>query len=154
MREADPLSSLVPARSGLLHSTTAGHLSLHTLSSSSSPVAAAPLRRRLPTNLTCFAPLSDSSFAYAGQEVDLSVWDTERAFASSGADKVEEKTTTVEGGKKRKKGVQLLPGETWRAQNVRSITQLTPLRAFPLFGALKADRNNVHLSSCLTITSP
>lgn len=48
-------------------------------------------------------------FAYGGEEVDLSVWDAERAFA-----------TSVQGAqeKKRKRGDTLLPGELWRAKNV------------------------------------
>jgi len=45
--------------------------------------------------------------------VDLSVWDTEKAFTSPGED------TTPSSTKKRKRGGELFPGEIWRARNVR-----------------------------------
>lgn len=57
---------------------------------------------------------NEETFAYAGDEVELSVWNTERAFSS-------EQPTTNESeaqSKKRKRLEQLLPGEIWRAKNV------------------------------------
>ena len=50
------------------------------------------------------------TFAYGGDEVDLSVWDTEKAFSARPQDE-----STVP--KKRKRN-ELLPGEIWRARNV------------------------------------
>lgn len=122
-RQTDPLLVGRPP-SGLLHATSAGHLALHVLPSSpsSDTPLPAPQTRRLPPNLTCFSTLGGGGgqqqpthFAYAGQEVDLSVWDLERAFGASPA------SATAGAGGKRKKGgkqVDLLPGEVWRAQNV------------------------------------
>ena len=52
------------------------------------------------------------TFAYGGDEVELSVWDTESAFAPR------EKPLDDNDTKKRKRGDQLLPGEVWRAKNV------------------------------------
>ena len=108
-------------RRGLLHATSAGHLALHTLSSSSSSSTAAPSlkKRRLPSNLTCLSALGTQGerFAYAGHEVDLSVWDTERAFAADSAKAA--KKEAVAGGKRKKNAVDLLDGEVWRAKNVR-----------------------------------
>lgn len=52
------------------------------------------------------------SFAYGGDEVELSVWDTESAFAPR------EKSSDDNNTKKRKREDQLLPGEVWRAKNV------------------------------------
>ncbi|KAH7916031.1 hypothetical protein BJ138DRAFT_1109169 [Hygrophoropsis aurantiaca] len=68
----------------------------------------------LPTRL-CDWRLSHNqeTFAYAGDEVELSLWNTEKAFVS---DSTEGTTEAV--GKKRKRGEQLLPGEIWRAKNV------------------------------------
>jgi len=66
----------------------------------------------LPTRLRCWRLSSDGeSFAYGGEEVEVSLWDTERAFSHS--------TEPVqEAPHKRKRGGELLPAETWRAKNV------------------------------------
>ncbi|KAH9946206.1 uncharacterized protein BXZ73DRAFT_37265 [Epithele typhae] len=53
-------------------------------------------------------------FAYGGEEVHLSVWDTERAFA----EKAPSTEISQHENKKRKRGDQLLPGELWRAKNL------------------------------------
>ena len=61
---------------------------------------------------------NEETFAYAGDEVELSVWNTERAFSS-------EKPIVKDSegqSKKRKRSEQLLPGEIWRAKNVSVIT--------------------------------
>jgi len=52
------------------------------------------------------------TFAYGGDEVELSVWDSSEAL-SRRTDTIKEADT-----KKRKRGDQLLPGEIWRAKNV------------------------------------
>lgn len=57
---------------------------------------------------------NEESFVYAGDEVELSMWNTETAFSVKMQDTTDPDTTT----KKRKRGDQLLPGETWRAKNV------------------------------------
>jgi ribosome biogenesis protein NSA1 len=51
------------------------------------------------------------TFSYGGDEVELSVWDLEAAFAP--------KQPAPEDTKKRKRGNDLLPGELWRAKNAR-----------------------------------
>jgi ribosome biogenesis protein NSA1 len=55
------------------------------------------------------------NFAYGGDEVELSLWDVERAFAPK--DVSSAPTSEV---KKRKKpsSAELLPGEIWQAKNV------------------------------------
>lgn len=100
---------------GVYTCTTSGHLRLtprptegteHTFHKAS-----------LPMRLCDFhlSP-NQKSFAYGGDEVDLSVWDAEAAFASSKPLKPTESSET----KKRKKpsSNDLLPGEIWRAKNV------------------------------------
>jgi ribosome biogenesis protein NSA1 len=51
-------------------------------------------------------------FAYGGNEVDLSVWDTERAFSSP------EEVDKQSAAPRKRKRDELLPGEIWRAKNV------------------------------------
>lgn len=71
----------------------------------------------LPINLRhCKASPSGSQFAYAGTEVNLSVWDTAVAFRSTPSYPAVVPPTT---GKRARKGDQLFPGEIWRAKNVR-----------------------------------
>ncbi|KAI0316686.1 hypothetical protein OF83DRAFT_1059975 [Amylostereum chailletii] len=53
----------------------------------------------------------ESSFSYAGEEVEVSVWDTQSAFAPRAQIAPSEY-------KKRKRGNDLLPGEVWRAKNI------------------------------------
>ncbi|PIL23894.1 hypothetical protein GSI_13645 [Ganoderma sinense ZZ0214-1] len=54
------------------------------------------------------------TFVYGGEEVEMSLWDTEKAFSERPP--VAEPALTD--SKKRKRGDQLLPGEVWRAKNV------------------------------------
>ncbi len=68
----------------------------------------------LPTRLHSWKLAADQeTFAYGGDEVDLSLWNTEQAFQqpamSSTADVM---------SKKRKRNTDLFPGEIWRAKNV------------------------------------
>ncbi|TRM57579.1 hypothetical protein BD626DRAFT_514348 [Schizophyllum amplum] len=53
------------------------------------------------------------AFAYGGEEVELSVWNLEQAFASRPPE-----SATPSAAKKRKRNDVLLPGELWRAKNV------------------------------------
>lgn len=76
----------------------------------------------LPMRLAEWRLTSDcKAFAYVGDEVEASVWDSERCFvgASTG------QAASVNDAKKRKRSEQLLPGETWRAKNVSSLTFLS-----------------------------
>lgn len=73
-----------------------------------------------PTSITTALParlsewrLYQDTFAYGGDEVDLSVFDTERAFQNTAEDLA---STTA--ANKRKRNDFLFPGEVWRAKNV------------------------------------
>lgn len=68
----------------------------------------------LPARLSCWRLASDDkSFAYGGEEVEVSLWDTERAFSHP-------VKPTPGLPQKRKRGGDMLPAETWRAKNVSS----------------------------------
>ena len=54
----------------------------------------------------------EESFAYGGDEVDVSVWDTKRAFQSQ--------PPSASDSKKRRRD-ELFPAEVWRAKNVSVI---------------------------------
>lgn len=67
----------------------------------------------LPMRLCEWRPAPDGkAFSYGGDEVELSIWDLEAAFAPK------QPAPQPEGTKKRKRGNDLLPGELWRAKNV------------------------------------
>lgn len=69
----------------------------------------------LPMRLSDWRLSSDgSTFAYVGDEVELSVCDVEQIFAS----KSPPGATASVNGQKRKRRNDLLPGEIWRARNV------------------------------------
>lgn len=57
------------------------------------------------------------TFVYGGEEVELSLWDTEKAFSTA-----PKASASDPQSKKRKRGDQLLHGETWRARNVRQLS--------------------------------
>ena len=77
----------------------------------------------LPTRLCCWRLSSDDkSFVYGGEEVEVSLWDTERAFSHP-------ITSTPGSSQKRKRGGSLLPAETWRAKNVSSWVRWDELRS-------------------------
>jgi ribosome biogenesis protein NSA1 len=63
-----------------------------------------------------------TSFAYGGDEVDLSLWDAERAFSSPSSAHTSIAQGSSQPEKKRKKpsSNDLLAGEVWRAKNVRT----------------------------------
>jgi ribosome biogenesis protein NSA1 len=56
-----------------------------------------------------------TTFAYGGNEVDLSMWDTERAFQTNQSGGV----AHAQAESRKRKRDALLPGEIWRAKNVR-----------------------------------
>lgn len=63
---------------------------------------------------------SCKTFAYGGDEVDLSVWDVERALNLEGNDiPAVDNAPTLPSSKKRRKAQDLFPAEVWRAKNVR-----------------------------------
>lgn len=74
-----------------------------------------PSLSSLPMRL-CEWRLSEDArtFAYGGEEVELSLWDAEKAFS----ERPPVAAPASADPKKRKRGDQLLPGELWRAKNV------------------------------------
>lgn len=77
----------------------------------------------LPTRLCCWQLSPDNkSFAYGGEEVEVSLWDTERAFSHP-------IRPTTGASQKRKREGDLLPAETWRAKNVSSRAQWDDLHS-------------------------
>ncbi|KAI6109856.1 hypothetical protein F5141DRAFT_1277935 [Pisolithus sp. B1] len=73
----------------------------------------------LPSRLTDWRlGCNKETFAYGGDEVDLSVWNTERAFQSSSSSE-DTSSIPLNNTKKRKRANDaLFPGEVWRAKNV------------------------------------
>ncbi|KAJ7219222.1 WD40-repeat-containing domain protein [Mycena pura] len=68
-----------------------------------------PIFGSLPTRLSAWRLASDHvTFAYGGNEVDLSVWDTEKAFLAEPQSSVKRKRDAM------------FPGEIWRANNVQN----------------------------------
>lgn len=57
---------------------------------------------------------NEETFAYAGDEVELSVWNTEQVFSKQ----TEKPSAESDAQSKKRKREQLLPGEIWRAKNV------------------------------------
>ena len=98
---------------------------------------------------------SQETFSYGGDEVELSVWNTEQAFTPS-ADQL-----SVTEMKKRKRGDTLFPGEVWRAKNVRCILVVVILTDVFTHGGFRFQvpndnlglRQPVHITS-LTYLSP
>lgn len=73
----------------------------------------------LPSRLFDWRLSEDTqTFAYGGDEVDLSVWNTELAFENRSIPALSSSSNPI---KKRKRNDGLFPGEIWRARNVRAI---------------------------------
>ncbi|KAG8946497.1 hypothetical protein FRC04_011673 [Tulasnella sp. 424] len=91
---------------------------------------------------------SETHFAYGGDEVEVSLWDSEKAFSES----IKASEEAINSGKKRKERkdkVKLLHGEVWRAQNVphdflniRQPVHNTAL-SFVHYGSTTSDSHNV-----------
>ncbi|OAX35010.1 hypothetical protein K503DRAFT_697700, partial [Rhizopogon vinicolor AM-OR11-026] len=97
--------------------TTNGALLMSTLKDDNSGVS--HKLAALPSRLCDWRLSHDrQTFAYGGDEVEVSVWDTERAFASPSESAAT--GTPANGGKKRKQSDTLFPGEVWRAKNVQN----------------------------------
>ncbi|KIY44802.1 hypothetical protein FISHEDRAFT_50697 [Fistulina hepatica ATCC 64428] len=97
--------------------TCTGALRKHSLASENSVSSTA----NLPMRLADWHLSSDAqTFAYGGDEVDLSVWDTERAFNCPEKSAAPADATAPSGtGVKRKRAADtLFPAEIWRAKNV------------------------------------
>ncbi|KAK0197163.1 hypothetical protein F5146DRAFT_1014318, partial [Armillaria mellea] len=80
----------------------------------------------LPTRLHSWKLAADQeTFAYGGDEVDLSLWNTEQAFQQPPMTSTADVTS-----KKRKRKNDLFPGEIWRAKNVSndSLSLRQPIR--------------------------
>lgn len=76
---------------------------------------AEPQTAVLPMRLCEWRTAPDGkTFSYGGDEVELSVWDLESAFAPKRPAPADQSKDT----KKRKRANDLLPGEIWRAKNV------------------------------------
>jgi hypothetical protein len=90
-----------------ISSLASGRVSLHRAGEAAGAEAAGVIKVGKPV-LTLSAPDSaNNTFAMAGKEMEIGVWDVERAFVPKGS-----KTL------KRKKDSDLMPGEIWRAKNV------------------------------------
>lgn len=98
--------------------STAGHLQLTAFTASSSTPTTS--KASLPMRLCDFQLSPDAAtFAYGGDEVDLSVWDAERAFAGAKPSSLYPEESDASGNKRKKPSSNdLLPGEIWRAKNV------------------------------------
>ena len=70
-------------------------------------------------NRLCDWRLSEDglNFAYGGDEVDTSQWNTDRAFQTTDSPNLNVSQSIL---KKRKRSQDLCPGEVWRARNVSS----------------------------------
>ncbi|KAI0374780.1 hypothetical protein BV20DRAFT_986622 [Pilatotrama ljubarskyi] len=114
LKEGQRFVGLADTETGVYTCTSNGALRLTRLGQDgaepSSSFATLPMR-------LCEWRLSkdEKSFAYGGDEVELSLWDTERAFSQP---KEAPPQSPSPESKKRKRGDQLLPGELWRAKNV------------------------------------
>ncbi|KAA1469473.1 hypothetical protein DENSPDRAFT_878950 [Dentipellis sp. KUC8613] len=101
---------------GVYSCTSNGALRLTTLGEDGDASTSTSHTAVLPMRLATWQLSPDEkTFAYGGDEVELSVWDTEKAFMA----KRTEPTSEV---KKRKRAQDLLPGEVWRAKNVANDT--------------------------------
>jgi len=99
---------------GIFTCTSMGHFRLTRLDESDeNTTAALPVRLR---NLKMSG--SGENFAYGGDEVDLSVWNTERALSGPS---VSSSPDTAAGQKRKKSKPTLLYGEIWRAKNVSTV---------------------------------
>ncbi|TFL06946.1 WD40-repeat-containing domain protein [Pterulicium gracile] len=98
--------------STILSCTSTGALRSYSLDSTSTTNTAT-----LPTRLTEWKASPDRThFAYGGDEVELSVWDTQKAFEATTSP--QDLSGSKAASKKRKRNDALFEGEVWRAKNV------------------------------------
>ncbi|KAI0721663.1 hypothetical protein C8T65DRAFT_202285 [Cerioporus squamosus] len=116
LKEKERFVGLSANESGVYTCTSNGALRLtkfgQDASEQSNSLATLPMR-------LCEWRLSQDgrAFSYGGNEVELSVWDTERAFSQQAGTEAPEAPPQTE-AKKRKRSAELLHGELWRAKNV------------------------------------
>ncbi|KAG0705156.1 hypothetical protein DFH29DRAFT_800670 [Suillus ampliporus] len=104
-------------RSSTFSCTTNGALLMSTLKDDNSGVS--HKLAALPSRLCDWRLSHDhQTFAYGGDEVEVSLWDTERAFASPSESSA--RGAPANGSKKRKQSDTLFPGEVWRAKNIQN----------------------------------
>ncbi|KAK0210700.1 hypothetical protein DFS33DRAFT_1405366 [Desarmillaria ectypa] len=118
------------APQGIFTCTSNGALRMTPQSSAETEAHAEPRTALLPTRLHSWKLAADQEiFAYGGDEVDLSLWNTEQAFQQPAALSIADAMY-----KKRKRNTDLLPGEIWRAKNVSndSLSLRQPIRVTSL----------------------
>ncbi|XAO22647.1 hypothetical protein I312_101420 [Cryptococcus bacillisporus CA1280] len=105
-RSNDVWAGLVPVENGTVSALTSGLLTFHPSSGSSSS------SRSVSSPLACLAStsLAPNQLALGGKEVDVSIWDVERTFASSSD------SPMVDDGKRKKNAPE--PGQIWQAKNM------------------------------------
>ncbi|ORY27216.1 hypothetical protein BCR39DRAFT_539048 [Naematelia encephala] len=108
-KKGDIFTGLIHTQAGTIASLSSGLLTLVPTSADSEPIS-----RTVPSPLLCLSSSSSTaaSFALAGKEVDVSIYDIERTFSSAPA-----LSDPSVGGIKRK-NAPLEPGEIWRAKNM------------------------------------
>ncbi|KAK6903060.1 hypothetical protein I203_108321 [Kwoniella mangroviensis CBS 8507] len=118
-RKKDIWAGLVGVQGGVISALTSGLLAYHSASSSSdeTPSASTSRARSVPSPIQCLTSTSASpnTFVTAGKEVDVSIWDIERTFGSSGME--EDGPSKEWDSGKRKKNVYEV-GQIWQAKNV------------------------------------
>lgn len=110
---------------GVYTCTTSGHLRLtkNPFEASNGSDDTNFSKASLPMRLCDFHLSPDTkSFAYGGDEVDLSLWDAELAFTGSASTNPDEKAASESRKRKKPSSSDLLPGEVWRAKNVRTLS--------------------------------
>ncbi|KAI0695930.1 hypothetical protein BC835DRAFT_1406096 [Cytidiella melzeri] len=132
LKENQSYAGLSFGKRGIYSCTSNGALRLTAIGGEDFPeTKTAPQLATLPSRLAEWRLASnEQTFAYAGDEVELSVWDTERAFASSAAEDASSDKPLDGSSKKRKRTEQLLPGEIWRAKNVGTVHSTLPAATF------------------------
>ncbi|KAI6039029.1 hypothetical protein EDC04DRAFT_2879742 [Pisolithus marmoratus] len=108
---------LVTSQSTVFSCTSNGALRLSTLGEE----AGSPTHRlaALPSRLAdCRLGCDKETFAYGGDEVELSVWNTERAFQPSSPSEDASHISPSNTKKRKRVNDTLFPGEIWRAKNV------------------------------------
>ncbi|WRT67266.1 uncharacterized protein IL334_004233 [Kwoniella shivajii] len=120
-RSKDIWAGLIGVENGVIAALTSGQLTYHpTLSeqstepSSISSSSSSSSSRSIPSPLQCLTStsLSPNTFVTAGKEIDVSIWDIERTFGSSG----DEVNKLWDNGKRKKNVLEI--GQIWQAKNV------------------------------------
>ncbi|ORX40011.1 hypothetical protein BD324DRAFT_648625 [Kockovaella imperatae] len=120
-RKGDLWSGLIPVSSGFISSLSSGKITYNGLDSA---LAGESSNSHIVDGhvLALASPRpSSNTFALAGKEIDVSIRDVERTFASSS------RSQNGEGGSSKKRKTELVEGEIWRAKNMpNNSLQLRP----------------------------